>query len=144
MHGVAENSDAWYGWIPHLSRRYRVLRFDVRGFGRSSPMPRDYDWPFEQIGDDLLALTRHLGIERFHLVSAKVGGTMALHFASRGPDCLQSLAVLGTPVAPRPRRIPAIRRRRSTSMASATGRDTPCTIGSAALCLPKRRNGGRR
>ena len=98
MHGVAENSDAWYGWIPHLSRRYRVLRFDVRGFGRSSPMPRDYDWPFEQIGDDLLALTAHLGIERFHLVSAKVGGTMALHFASRGPDCLQSLAVLGTPV----------------------------------------------
>ncbi|MET0867954.1 MAG: alpha/beta hydrolase [Pseudorhodoplanes sp.] len=98
MHGVAENSDAWYGWIPHLSRRYRVLRFDVRGFGRSSPMPRDYDWPFERLGDDLLALTDHLGIERFHLVSAKVGGTMALHFASRGPACLQSLAVLGTPV----------------------------------------------
>jgi pimeloyl-ACP methyl ester carboxylesterase len=43
-------------------------------------------------------LTAHLGIERFHLVSAKVGGTMALHFASRGPTCLQSLAVLGTPV----------------------------------------------
>ena len=44
MHGVAENSDAWYAWIPHLARRYRVLRLDVRGFGRSSPMPRDYAW----------------------------------------------------------------------------------------------------
>ena len=87
MHGVAENSDAWYGWIPHLARRYRVLRFDVRGFGRSSAMPRDYDWPFERIGDDLAELTAQLKIDSFHLVSAKVGGTMALHLqaATRMP-----------------------------------------------------------
>lgn len=98
MHGVAETSDAWFAWIPHLARRYRVLRFDVRGFGRSSPMPRDYDWPFERIGDDLISLTDQLNIERFHLVSAKVGGTMALHFASRRPPALRSLSVLGTPV----------------------------------------------
>jgi len=98
MHGVAETSDAWFAWIPHLARRYRVLRFDIRGFGQSSPMPRDYDWPFERIGDDLLSLTSQLQIERFHLVSAKVGGTMALHFASRRPKALRSLSVLGTPV----------------------------------------------
>jgi pimeloyl-ACP methyl ester carboxylesterase len=61
-------------------------------------MPRDYDWPFERIGDDLISLTDQLNIERFHLVSAKVGGTMALHFASRRPPALQSLSVLGTPV----------------------------------------------
>lgn len=98
MHGVAENSDAWYAWIPHLARRYRVLRLDVRGFGRSSPMPRDYAWSLDQIGEDLLALTRALGIPSFHLVSAKVGGTMALQFASRRSAQLRSLTVLGTPV----------------------------------------------
>ena len=98
MHGVAENSDAWYGWVPHLARHYRVLRFDVRGFGRSSAMPREYEWPFEQIGDDLQSLTQQLEIDRFHLVAAKVGGTMALHYASRRPPSLQSLSVLGTPV----------------------------------------------
>jgi 3-oxoadipate enol-lactonase len=98
MHGVAETCDAWFAWVPHLARRYRVLRFDVRGFGRSTPMPRDYDWPFERIGDDLVSLTSQLNIDRFHLVSAKVGGTMALHFASRRPPALQSLSVLGTPV----------------------------------------------
>ncbi len=98
MHGVAESSDAWYAWIPHLARRYRVLRFDMRGFGRSSPMPRDYPWNLDQVGDDLLALTQALGITSFHLVSAKVGGTMALQFASRRPKALRSLAVHGTPV----------------------------------------------
>ena len=98
MHGVAETSDAWYGWIPHLARRYRVLRLDVRGYGQSTPMPRDHAWSLAQIGDDLLALTQHLQIDAFHLVAAKVGGTMALHFASRRPAQLQSLTVLGTPV----------------------------------------------
>jgi len=98
MHGVAESSDAWYGWIPHLARHYRVLRFDIRGFGRSSAMPRHYAWNLDQPGDDLLALTQALGIESFHLVAAKVGGTMALQFASRQPKPLRSLSVLGTPV----------------------------------------------
>jgi 3-oxoadipate enol-lactonase len=98
MHGVAESSDAWYAWIPHLARRYRVLRFDVRGFGQSTAMPRDHAWSFAQIGRDLHALTRALGIERFHMVAAKVGGTMALAFASTRPQELLSLTVLGTPV----------------------------------------------
>jgi pimeloyl-ACP methyl ester carboxylesterase len=98
MHGVAESSDAWYAWIPHLARRYRVLRFDVRGFGRSTPMPRDHAWSLAQVGDDLLALTRALGIASFHLAAAKVGGTMALQFASSRPPALRSLTVLGTPV----------------------------------------------
>jgi 3-oxoadipate enol-lactonase len=98
MHGVAENSDAWYGWIPHIARHYRVLRFDVRGFGRSSAMPRNHPWSLDQIGEDLLALTRALGIDSFHLVAAKVGGTMALQFASHRPSQLRSLSVLGTPV----------------------------------------------
>lgn len=98
MHGVAESSEAWYGWIPHLARRYRVLRFDVRGFGRSTPMPRDHAWSMAQFGQDLLALTAALGVEAFHLVAAKVGGTMALAFAATQPRQLLSLTVLGTPV----------------------------------------------
>jgi pimeloyl-ACP methyl ester carboxylesterase len=98
MHGVAETSDAWFAWIPHLARRYKVLRFDVRGFGRSTPMPREHDWSLARIGEDLLSLTSQLGIASFHLVAAKVGGTMALHFASTRPAALKTLAVLGTPV----------------------------------------------
>ena len=98
MHGVAESSYAWFAWIPHLARRYKVLRFDLRGFGRSTPMPRDHDWSLDRIGKDLVSLTAQLGIASFHLVAAKVGGTMALHFASSRPAQLKSLTVLGTPV----------------------------------------------
>lgn len=97
MHGIAENSDAWYAWIPYFARRYRVLRFDLRGYGRSTPMPRDHDWSLDEIGQDLGSLLHHLNIDQCHLVAAKVGGTMALHFASNGPHALKSLTVLGTP-----------------------------------------------
>ena len=38
-----------------------------------------------------------LGIERFHLIAAKFGGTIARHFAARCPDQVLSLTVVGTP-----------------------------------------------
>lgn len=41
LHGNAESGAAWYAWVPHLARHYRVVRPDMRGFGESTPMPRD-------------------------------------------------------------------------------------------------------
>ena len=41
LHGNAESGAAWYGWVPHLARHYRVVRPDMRGFGASTPMARD-------------------------------------------------------------------------------------------------------
>lgn len=98
QHGVAESLEAWFAWMPHLTRRYRVLRYDMRGFGRSTPMPIDHAWSLDTLADDLLAVADAHGIDRFHLVAAKVGGTIALDFASRRSDRLHSLTVLGTPI----------------------------------------------
>ncbi len=97
LHGNAESSAVWYGWVPHLAAELRVVRADMRGFGRSTPMPRDYAWSPDRIVDDFVALMDQLGIERFHLVGAKVGGTMALHFAARHASRVQTLTVLGPP-----------------------------------------------
>src|SRR5215213_7538969 len=35
IHGAAESSKAWFAWVPHLARTFRVLRPDQRGFGQS-------------------------------------------------------------------------------------------------------------
>ena len=42
IHGNAERGFAWYGWVPHLARQFRVVRPDTRGFGESTVMPRDF------------------------------------------------------------------------------------------------------
>ena len=97
LHGNAESGLAWYGWVPTLARRYRVVRPDMRGFGESTPMPRDFPWTLDRLIDDFCALMDHLGVARFHLVGAKIGGTIARAFAARRPTRVITLTVVGTP-----------------------------------------------
>jgi len=47
-HGNRESGAAWYGWVPTLARRYRVVRPDTRGFGKSTPVPRDFPWTLDR------------------------------------------------------------------------------------------------
>ncbi len=97
LHGNAESGAAWYGWVPQLARRYRVVRPDMRGFGASTPMPRDFPWTLDVIIDDYLKLMEMLGVERFDLVGAKIGGTIARAFAARRAARVKTLTVVGTP-----------------------------------------------
>ena len=97
LHGNAESGTAWYGWVPTLSRRFRVVRPDMRGFGESTPMPVDYRWTLDALIDDYLRLMDALGVARAHLVGAKLGGTVARAFAARQPDRAITLTVVGTP-----------------------------------------------
>lgn len=99
LHGNAESSSAWFAWVPTRAREYRVVRPDMRGFGDSTPMPRDYRWSLDRVIDDFIALMDELAIERFHLVGAKIGGTIALRFAARHPERVSTLTVVGSPVS---------------------------------------------
>ena len=98
LHGNAESGAAWFGWVPHLARHYRVVRPDMRGFGASTPMPRDFPWTLDRICDDYITLMDALGAARFHLVAAKIGGTIARYFAARHADRVLTLTLVGTPV----------------------------------------------
>lgn len=97
LHGNAESSAAWYGWVPHLAQHYRVVRPDMRGFGASTPMPREFPWTLDLLLDDFCQLMDTLSVERFHLIGAKIGGTIARAFAARRPERVRTLTVVGTP-----------------------------------------------
>jgi 3-oxoadipate enol-lactonase len=97
LHGSSESGAVWFGWVPHLARHFRVVRPDMRGFGLSTPMPRDYGWVLDVVVDDFATLMRELGTERFHLVGAKIAGTIARRFAARFPDRVRTLTLVGTP-----------------------------------------------
>jgi 3-oxoadipate enol-lactonase len=97
VHGNHEGGAAWYGWVPHLARHYKVVRPDTRGFADSTPMPRDFPWSMDLVIDDFVQLMDSLGIDGFHLVGAKIGGTVARAFAARRPDRVRTLTVVGSP-----------------------------------------------
>jgi 3-oxoadipate enol-lactonase len=97
LHGNAECGLAWYAWVPRLTRQFRVVRPDMRGFGESTAMPRDYPWSLDRLTEDFCALMDHLGVSRFHLVGAKIGGTIARAFAARRSERVITLTVVGTP-----------------------------------------------
>jgi len=97
LHGNSESSLSWYAWVPTLAREYRVVRPDMRGFGSSTPMPREYPWTVDRIIEDYCLLMDELGVERFHLVAAKIGGTIARAFAARRPERVRTLTVAGAP-----------------------------------------------
>ena len=92
-HGIAANTHIWADWLPVLATRYRLLRFDMRGFGKSAQPARDYRWSFEGLVDDLLKVADAAGAERFHLVGESIGGTVALACALAAPRRLLSLTL---------------------------------------------------
>lgn len=98
VHGLAESTEAWRAWVPHFARRYRVVRVDLRGFGRSTPMPAEFKWSMAVLIDDLVALIRHLGAGRVHLVGAKSGGSMTLKLAADHPELVTTLTGVTPPV----------------------------------------------
>jgi 3-oxoadipate enol-lactonase len=102
LHGNAESGLAWWAWVPKLARQYRVVRPDMRGFGQSSAMPREYPWTLDRLVEDFCLLMDHLAIDRFHLVGAKIGGTVARAFAARRPERVKTLTIVGSPPPLRP------------------------------------------
>jgi len=110
LHGNAESSLAWYAWVPLLARRFRIVRPDMRGYGASTPMPRDFKWTLDVIIDDYARLVDSLGVQSFHLVAAKIGGVVARAFAARRPERVMTLTVIGSPPPLRKgrERIPAL------------------------------------
>ena len=97
LHGNCESGKVWFGWVPHLAREFRVVRPDMRGYGRSTPVARDFPWTIDVVIDDFIALMDTLGIARFHLVGAKIAGFIARRFAARFPQRVLTLTVVGTP-----------------------------------------------
>ena len=98
IHGIAESSIAWFGWVPHLAREFRVLRPDLRGLGKSTVPPSDYEWSLGAFTQDIERFLDALNIEAAHVVGAKFGGSIAFQFAADYPERTRTLTVASGPV----------------------------------------------
>jgi pimeloyl-ACP methyl ester carboxylesterase len=81
VHGGFGDRRMWDAQLDAFAERYRVVRYDHRGFGRSSAP----DSAYSPTGD-LVRLLDHLSIDRAHLVGNSMGAAVVLDFALLHPD----------------------------------------------------------
>ena len=77
--------DQWQAFAEH----FRVIRFDLRGFGKSDPA----SGPVSR-RDDLYRLARHLGLERAAFVGTSMSGENVLDLALEHPGLASALVVV--------------------------------------------------
>jgi 3-oxoadipate enol-lactonase len=91
LNSLATDLAMWEPQIAALSQRFRVLRYDVRGHGRSSAAPAPYS--MAMLTEDLFAVLAHHKINRAHLVGLSLGAVIAVAAALERPAMAASVTV---------------------------------------------------
>ncbi len=76
-------------------KRYRIILFDQRGCGRSAPHACIVDNTTWHLVNDIEALRKHLGIDRWQVFGGSWGSTLALAYAERHPRRVTELVLRG-------------------------------------------------
>jgi 3-oxoadipate enol-lactonase len=84
----------WDDHVAALTKRFRVLRYDVRGHGGSEVPPGPYT--LAQMAGDLVDLLDNLGIMETHFVGVSMGGLIGMTAALTRPSRIKSLVLCDT------------------------------------------------
>lgn len=76
---------------PVLAERFRVVDFDMRGYGQSDKPSQRYD--MEVWADDIAGLLDVLGIDTAHVHGTSMGGMIAIVFAGKYPQRTRSVVI---------------------------------------------------
>ena len=79
VHAIGCDHRMWDALAADLAPRFRVVRMDVRGHGRSEVTPRPYS--LGQLADDARGVLDERGIDKAHWVGLSMGGMIGQAFA---------------------------------------------------------------
>jgi pimeloyl-ACP methyl ester carboxylesterase len=88
VHGFSPNTKMWDDQFEVFAKRFKVVRYDVRGFGKSALPTVGKDYSHTK---DLKALLNQLGIDYAYVVGLSMGGVIALDFALEYPEVTKAL-----------------------------------------------------
>jgi 3-oxoadipate enol-lactonase len=89
IHAGVANLRQWDPQLPAFAERHTVIRYDTRGFGRTTTE----NVAFSNRAD-LIAVLDHLEIERTHLLGTSRGGSIAVDATLEFPERIRSLCVV--------------------------------------------------
>lgn len=89
IHSAIADSRMWVREVALYSADHQAIRFDLRGFGGSSPASA----PFSYV-EDITSLFVHLRVNRPYLVGSSMGGAYAIDFALEKPEMVRGLFLI--------------------------------------------------
>lgn len=94
VHGLGNSLEIWDRVAPRLASSFRLIAFDLPGFGAASRPDARYDGPF--FATQIIALLDALGLERATLIGNSLGAGAILHVSALAPHRIMR-AVLAAP-----------------------------------------------
>ena len=92
IHAGVADSRQWNNEFAHFANRFRVLRYDMRGYGKSEPVDGEYSHL-----QDLTALLDYLHLdEPLILMGCSMGGGIAMNFVLEQPSRAKALIMVGS------------------------------------------------
>lgn len=89
--GVADRRQ-WENEFVHFAAKYRVLRYDMRGYGKSNPVEGEYS----HMGDLIAMLAWHNFHESLTIIGSSMGGSLAMDFAIAHQSKMKALVMVGS------------------------------------------------
>jgi pimeloyl-ACP methyl ester carboxylesterase len=90
LHDGSLNLESWNFQFPHFSKDYKVIRYDRRGYGRSSKGESQFSDVI-----DLESVFEQLGIEKATLIGCSAGGRLSIDFALKHPNKVKTMILVG-------------------------------------------------
>lgn len=93
--GFGMDASYFHPYLDPLSQHFDCIFLDVRGNGRSDPMPAE-TITMDQITVDLEEMRTHLGIKKWTVIGHSGGGLVAESYALAHPDSTHRVILLGS------------------------------------------------
>lgn len=91
VHGLGSSGQDWESQVVHFDDRYRVLRIDLRGHGRSECTPGPYH--IAQFSRDVAVVLRKLDAVPAHVVGLSMGAMVAFELGADASQLVRSLVI---------------------------------------------------
>ena len=91
LHGFMESSEIWKFLKPHLSGKFKIIKIDLPGHGKS-PNSSEIQ-TMEMMAKEVGTVISKLNLEKIHLLGHSMGGYVSLAFAELFPDKLKSITL---------------------------------------------------
>ncbi len=92
IHGLFLNSDCWHEQLKTFEDEFRILRFDLRGHGRTTKPKKRFT--IRNYVDDMYSLLNYLNwTENLYIIGHSLGGMVALVYGIENPSHVKKMVV---------------------------------------------------